>query len=128
MIIRSFVSEPCDSIQLEVLEGVSEAVSVSCSVSGCVPEPVLTLYTVPGSILAQTSSSTATASISLPDSAAIYCMVAVSGTNYTDTVHQYYTRYTKAVVRPYTGNSATTRYCHILPVIILIVLYLLYYH
>lgn len=128
---RIKIYKPADSIHLEVLERpVSEAVSVSCSVSGCVPEPVLTLYTVPGSIIADTSvytstsTSTATASISLPDSADIYCMVAVSGTNYTDTVHQYYTRYTKAVARPYTGNTASTRYCHILPVIILILLYL----
>merc|ERR1712154_77391 len=110
---RIKIYKPADSIHLEVLERpVSEAVSVSCSVSGCLPQPVLTLYTVPGSIVTHssvytsTNTSTVTASISLPDSAAIYCKVAVLGTNYSDTAHQYYTRYSKAVARPYTGQGA----------------------
>lgn len=110
---RINIYNPADSITMEVLErAVSGEVAVSCSVSGCLPQPVLTLYTVPGSIVTHssvytsTNTSTVTASISLPDSAAIYCKVAVLGTNYSDTAHQYYTRYSQAVARPYTGQGA----------------------
>merc|ERR1711970_592710 len=84
---RIKIYKPADSITMEVLErAVSGEVAVSCSVSGCLPDPVITLYTVPGSIIphtsvyTSTSTSTVTASISLADNAAIYCMVAVLGT------------------------------------------------
>merc|ERR1711892_1012666 len=88
---------------------------LSCSVSGCIPRPVLSL-SISGGVIPATSvytsanTSTATASVILPDSAAIQCMVAVSGTNYTATVQEYYTRYNhhaEAEARPYTSDSDT---------------------
>ena len=102
-----------------------------CSVSGCVPPPVLTLSTVPGSVIPLTSvytsanTSTATASVILPDSAAIQCMVAVSGTNYTQTVTQYYTRYNQyleTVARPYTSQGASLHTSDYLATILVILL------
>merc|ERR1719320_606255 len=49
---RIKIYKPADSITMDVLErAVSGEVAVSCSVSGCLPQPVLTLYTVPGSIV-----------------------------------------------------------------------------
>merc|ERR1711892_791826 len=86
---------------------------LSCTVLGCVPTPIVTL-SISGSVIPATSvytsanTSTATASVILPDSAAIQCMVAVSGTNYTATVQENYTRYNQfleTVARPYTSDT-----------------------
>ena len=101
--------------------------SITCSVSGCVPPPVLTLSTVSGyvipdtSVYTSTNTTTVTGSVILSDSAAIQCMVAVLGTNYTATVQEYYTRY-KAVARPYTSDSIRWSLCdkEVLIVIILV--------
>ena len=79
-------------------------------VSWCVPPPVVTLSTVSGYVIPETSvytstnTTTVTGSVILSDSAAIQCMVAVLGTNYTATIQEYYTRY-GAVARPYTSDS-----------------------
>merc|ERR1711892_827498 len=88
---------------------------LSCSVSGCIPRPVLSL-SISGGVIPATSvytsanTSTATASVILPDSAAIQCMVAVSGTNYTATVQEYYTRYNQNVMaRPYTSQGGSSK-------------------
>ena len=71
---------------------------VSCEVSGCYPAHQISLA-VSGSFITARSVSnssdtcTATATVTLPDSAAIQCMVAVPGTNYTATARQYYSKY-----------------------------------
>ena len=83
--------------------------SITCSVSGCVPPPVITLstsgYVIPEtSVYTSSNTTTVTGSVILSDSAAIQCMVAVLGTNYTATIQEYYTRY-GAVAKPYTSDS-----------------------
>ena len=71
---------------------------------------MITLSTVSGYVIPETSvytssnTTTVTGSVILSDSAAIQCMVAVLGTNYTATIQEYYTRY-GAVARPYTSDS-----------------------
>ena len=89
---------------------IQSKLSITCSVSGCVPPPVVTLSTVSGYVIPETSvytstnTTTVTGSVILSDSAAIQCMVAVLGTNYTATIQEYYTRY-GSVARPYSSDS-----------------------
>ena len=98
-----------DKISLDVVES-QDKLLITCSVSGCVPPPVVTLSTVSGYVIPETSvytstnTTTVTGSVILSDSAAIQCMVAVLGTNYTATIQEYYTRY-EAVARPYTSDG-----------------------
>ena len=82
------------------------------------PPPVVTLSTVSGYVIPETSvytstnTTTVTGSVILSDSAAIQCMVAVLGTNYTATIQEYYTRY-GAMARPYTSDSIKLLWNHL---------------
>ena len=77
------------------------------------PPPVITLstsgYVIPEtSVYTSTNTTTVTGSVILSDSAAIQCMVAVLGTNYTATIQERYNKYPhyrKTVAKPYTSAS-----------------------
>ena len=119
-----------DEISLDVVESQNK-LSITCSVFGCIPPPVITMSTVSGYVIPETSvytssnTTTVTGSVILSDSAAIQCMVAVIGTNYTATVMQYYTRY-KAMARPYTSHGHTVLGCLWTIIIAIICFWLLF--
>ena len=101
--------------------------SIACSISGCVPPPVVTLSSVSGHVIPETSvytstnTTTVTGSVILSDSAAIQCMVAVLGTNYTATVQERYNKYPyyrNTVAKPYTSAS----YVRIQSIILLVLI------
>ena len=108
-------SEPPDKILLSVKETPTH-LQISCSISGCVPAPVVSL-SISGSVIPKSNTSvytsintsTVTGSVilsSVRDSAAIQCHVHVLNTNYTNTIQEYYTRYTQqAVAVPYTSKG-----------------------
>ena len=131
--IYLFSGKP-DKIELDVQES-EDQLKISCSVSGCVPPPVITLSTVSGYVIPHTSvytssnTSTVTGSVILPDSAAIQCMVAVLGTNYTATVQERYNKYKyyrNTVAKPYTSASYSISHQAIILVIILYAVYKTY--
>ena len=74
------------------------------------------------SVYTSTNTTTVTGSVILSDSAAIQCMVAVLGTNYTNTVQETYNKYPyykKTVAKPYTSASYSISQETIIPGIIL---------
>ena len=100
---------------LSVLENRNE-LQISCSISGCVPAPVVSL-SISGSVIPKSNTSvytsintsTVTGSVilsSVRDSAAIQCHVQVLHTNYTHTIQEYYNKYTRdAVAVPFTSHG-----------------------
>ena len=98
------------------------------------PPPVITLsvsgYVIPEtSVYTSSNTTTVTGSVILSDSAAIQCMVAVLGTNYTATVQERYNKYKyyrDTVAKPYTSASYGISHKAIIPVIILYKVYKTY--
>ena len=74
---------------------------------GCVPVPVVTIYTdssdIDSSIVYSSNNTIVTGSINTTDSITIHCTVLILNTNYTHTVQYYYTRYTQVIAKPYTS-------------------------
>ena len=129
--LNSLFSGAPDKIELDVVESQTK-LSITCSVSGCVPPPVITLstsgYVIPEtSVYTSSNTTTVTGSVILSDSAAIQCMVAVLGTNYTATVQERYNKspdYRKTVAKPYTSASHV-RYQSVIIFIFFVILLML---
>ena len=127
-------SEKPEKILLSVKE-TPKHLHLSCTVYGCVPAPEVSLF-ITGSVIPKSNTSvytsintsTVTGSVilsSVRDNAAIQCQVAVLNTNYTDTIQEYYTRYTQhAMAVPYTshGSKCDSSYQQVIAVIIFLLL------
>ena len=96
-----------------------DKLSLSCSISGCLPSPDVSL-SVAGSMIPHTSvytshTTTVTGSLALSSvlpSTVLLCTVHVPHTNYTSTVLQYYnsTARTQPVARPYSSAASASRW------------------
>jgi len=113
---RITVYRPPSSIVLDMFTSQDkDKLSLSCSISGCLPPPDVSL-SVAGSMIPHTSvytshTTTVTGSLALSSvlpSTVLLCTVHVPHTNYTSTVLQYYnsTARTQPVARPYSSAAS----------------------
>ena len=115
-----YVPEPPDRLELDVFER-RKWLEVRCSVLGCDPTPEITLMVNRRAVSTSNETSVVSSKLSLRDSAAIQCKVAIHGTNYTDTVEHKYRR-TEAFARPLVSDTNSHSSTCLLMLILVIML------
>merc|ERR1711915_975235 len=118
---RILVFKPPDRLELDVFER-RKWLEVRCSVLGCDPTPEITLMVNRRAVSTSNETSVVSSKLSLTDSAAIQCKVAIHGTNYTNSVEHEYIRRTETFARPLISDTSSNDAKRSLIMILLILL------